>query len=666
MEILVCLFLLVLVGTFAISRQGSERGRASALGLADAVAAELRAARSRALSQGSPVALCFPSDGGTRPHSQSFSLLEGQARGRVVRVRDYSSTFGEGYIAIGNWGNATLQRPNLGGPDFHVENWLPTNKARDFCLVFNSDGSAWSNDLPLLNGSYVITICSGVRFGPGAALGTPITSNPPPQFRFSEVSAPSFLLVRPTGGLTVQQGALGALPVAAHTVPTDAAAAPPSLVPPPVGVPVVDLVETIPAPLAGKPTQVAVGESLTIAVKATDSEGGDLSVEWEAVRLSGAGSGVGTFSSRSKVPMIWDSQENRWELRTTWLPPADGVPGDTFDIKITVSNSGGASTAAASALLTGIELVPNSKLLLTTAGFPGLHWELNLHGIGLKQVFSSGVFTTGNKPRLSPNGTKLAWFEGMAFPNQTINVANSDGGNAKVVATIPMGGASCGPVAWNHLGTRIYLGNSDPDKSIASVRADGTGTITQYNRALGGVTALDVSDDGRFLACIASTGFDGTLNIARINPATGALTGWRDLTLGEPSWMYNQTTTRPNAFGNDLSFAPNPPAGKQILVYGTAKQGGMLGNTHHQYVAEIDEATLAASLQPLKDNFGNDIVAHSPSFSPFGDRLAVTEGDFSFDGVWVWNWDPLTSPPTVASGVRIDAETDLFMWVVWR
>jgi hypothetical protein len=125
--------------------------------------------------------------------------------------------------------------------------------------------------------------------------------------------------------------------------------------------------------LAGNPTQVAVGESLTIAVKATDSEGGDLSVEWEAVRLSGAGSGVGTFSSRSKVPMIWDAQENRWELRTTWLPPVDGVPGDTFDIKVTVSNSGGASTAAASALLTGIELVPNSKLMLTTAGFPGTH-----------------------------------------------------------------------------------------------------------------------------------------------------------------------------------------------------------------------------------------------------------------------------------------------------
>jgi hypothetical protein len=75
---------------------------------------------------------------------------------------------------------------------------------------------------------------------------------------------------------------------------------------------------------------------------------------------------------------------------------------------------------------------------------------------------------------------------------------------------------------------------------------------------------------------------------------------------------------------------------------------------------------MTANLQPLKDNFGNDIVAHSPSFSPFGDKLAVTEGDFSFDGVWVWNWDPLTSPPTVASGVRIDAETDLFMWVVWR
>jgi prepilin-type N-terminal cleavage/methylation domain-containing protein len=670
-EILITLALLSVLLGFAVFRHGSEEKRASSTGLAELLVSELRAARSKAVSSGKPVALCFPTDTGGKPHSQSWAVMCGTSEAKISRIRDLSSTFSDAFVAVGYWGSsATINRPASDGPQFKVESWLPAARSGDYCLVFNSDGTAWSNDLPLVDGRYAITVCSGLEFTQASPGGTAVTSSPPTLFLLDKVSAPQVIRIEPDGGVSLSSDNPPGLNVSAHTVNTSAAAAALTRPTLPAGVPMVVSVKVLPEPLPGESTQVAIGKSLAVVVEATDSEGGDLFIDWNATLATGLATGVGSFSVPARTAMVWDAAAEVWRNKVTWVPPSDGVAGDTFDIQFTLTNDAAMATNGTSALLTGVELVRASKMLLSPFG-GSEHLELETPGGVVRPLLQAPIFSSGNKPRYSPDGTKVAWFDGGSFPAATIEVANSEGGSQETLANATtMGAFSGSPVAWNHLGTKLYFADGSATGGISVVTTDGVTAPASIQSALGSVTALDVSSDGEFLACISTQGISTHLYLARLNPSTGMAISWTNLTATEadPMFLFGGTTAdskRPGGYGTSLAFDPSPPAGKQILIYESHFSTGWFSLNKSQLQAEIDEATATATLRDLTDNFGNAIQMMSPAFSPAGDEVVFVDLDFPY-GVYRWTWNDSGPIPQVQGGTKIDDGSRWFNWVTWR
>lgn len=666
MEVLVVMSLLTLMFAFAMTRQGSETQRASSTGLADVVASELRAARGRAMSTGQPVAFCLPSGGGTLPHCQSFYLREGQSRGQLTRVRDLSSEFSDAYIAVVTWSAATRNRPVQDKAPFPVAGWL-SPPTKDYCLIFNSDGTVWSNDLALQNGQYTLLICSGLNYQAASISGTTLTATPPNLFAATKASSPNVLTITPQGNIILKQGADSGLAVSATTLTVPyAGALPPLATSPSVGAPTIVDVNVQPAPLApALNAQVQLGEYLSISVEAIDSAGAELFVEWESTRLTGLGSLEGAFSTSGRTPMIWDSGSDQWKADVIWAPPPDGVAGDTFDIKFQVSNENSASTLGTSALLTGVQLVTSRRILATTYGYPGTYFELLTPGGALTRLRDADMFSSGNKPRLSPDGTKLTWCENpLPADTNYIFTSNSDGSEARALTSYPVNFATLTgeSVAWNHIGTRIYF---NTDNRISMIRPDGTGLTNVINN-VGKTSVLDVSADGKYIAWISGAGFSADLFIAQLNPNTGQLVAGsrRNLTLSEADPFTDPNSKKARLYSTDLTFDPDPPPGHQVLLY-AGPPAGMFGLSNAMVIADFHEISQTAGLELLKDSFGNIVTFSSPAFSPSGAELASI-GDFTNPGMFVWGWNDSVSPPVVTTAERVDSAPFGLAWATWR
>lgn len=110
LEIILVVVLMVIVAAVVIvnGRQGAPRGQIS--GVADLVAEELRSARFRAISQQTPVAVVFPSNGGSTAVSSGLYVLEGAVHPKVVRSIRYDREYPDSRIFVGVW-------PGLSSPN---------------------------------------------------------------------------------------------------------------------------------------------------------------------------------------------------------------------------------------------------------------------------------------------------------------------------------------------------------------------------------------------------------------------------------------------------------------------------------------------------------------------------------------------------------------------
>lgn len=479
---------------FSVMNFGGQRNRASSEALVQVVASELQAARALAIRNHSPVAVCFPTQGGRLAHSQSLYLMEGLARPHMTRVVDYSREFGLSVIAIGSWGNSTITRPSSGenylAPS--IQRWLG-NGFQDFALVFTPDGAVTSNDLPLVDGAYRILVAHQVGYSPATAPpGVATMSTPPPYFAISKVYAPQSLSISPAGSLAIQSGVAhnAGVVVSPQAFAMAKPAAPPSIPIEAPQAPTIRLVEAQPRPTLNPKASVQQGRSLTLKVEASDDNGDPLVCTWTSQNVAGGQPGV--FSAPANSPMQWDAQRQLWTLTTTWCPASTSAVGEEYRLSCKVSDPSGLSATQSDAALDPVTVIPPGRIAYTSY-IDSAQFDLsvmNSDGSANKRLTRGAPEDWS--PALSPDGTTIAFNSGGMTPE--IFTMHVDGTGLRQLTN---DGIGSGSPQWSVDGTQIFFDRNQLPLRIWAMNADGSGAQTVST----GLTdaGLKQSPDGRFV-----------------------------------------------------------------------------------------------------------------------------------------------------------------------
>ncbi len=375
-----------------------SRARASSGSMANALANELRQARQLAISTQSPVAVVFPSgqsSGGARPIATSFYQLEGLTAPRITRAVQYSGDFPGCSVFNGLWSTDSSTFLNSGAPvnqanptipghkfgALDLDKWLPTFAKQDYCLIFGSDGTVRSNDLPTFDYAYHLLVSNGVGGATsGSAPGNTKLTTQPTYFSPTRLGETQTVTIDLGGAITVTPGvrsvAAGAVAVEGRTenYQTAAPSRPPtSPVAPIPGTPTVAVLPATADPAAGAAVSVAPDGYVTLecSVEDTANSGERLYCQWDVTPDSGnsAGSQVSAYSipvqANRGAAMDWDPAANSgngsWKSLWQWRPPAGGQPGDKYRLAVVVQDSSGAALTAA--ITRRVDVCPPGQVL---------------------------------------------------------------------------------------------------------------------------------------------------------------------------------------------------------------------------------------------------------------------------------------------------------------
>ena len=496
---------------FSVSSFGGEKKRASSAALVRVVAAELEAARALAMRNQSPVAVCFPSQRRTSPHSQSLYLLEGLATSRMTRVVNYAREYPEAVIAVGSWGNATVDRPN-GADNFSSQGpqrWLG-NSFWDYALIFAPDGSVTSNDLPLVNNAYHLLVAAQVAYSTVPNLpGTTTMSIRRNGFALTQAHAPQTISISPTGSISVVSGVAnnggvvvtpkGFAMAAPASAPTISIAAPQS--------PVINSIEVLPLPLLSAKASVSQGRTLTLKVSAADPNGEPLTCTWTSENLAG-GTDPGGFSLPAASPMDWEPQLQRWGVTTTWTPPSSAVTG-TFRLQCKVSDPSGRSDTQTSSVLDPVTVLAPGRLVYSWWSSPVRYEVSIIDGDGSNEKRLTNNSTDDTAPSLSPDGKKVVFVSERTGQSE-IFVMNSDGSDQRRLTTNTA--ADWSPT-WSPDGSQIFFGRNWPDR-VWVMNADGTGATNLSSGGYASEYGIQPSPDGRYVAYDGNKGAPGVPSVS--------------------------------------------------------------------------------------------------------------------------------------------------------
>jgi prepilin-type N-terminal cleavage/methylation domain-containing protein len=654
-EMVCVLALLGLIGGIALGGRSSQQARSSSQALAMDLVSELRACRAQAMSSATPVAACFPGNG--VPHSQSLYVMSGQAMGRIRRVRDWANDYPKAILAVGYWGSGAT-RPDQTEIRKKVEprSWLASD-FKDFALIFAPDGRVASNDLPLSDGTYKVLVCGAVDYSAETLGGPTVMDTPPPAYWLRRAATPYTVTIDPDGNISAESGAPGLTTIDAHPFPMASPPAPARTIPSFVaGAPAIDSVEVLPKPVIDPVATVVKGGNLNVTVRATDSSGDDLFVEWSSTLSHGLATGNGAFSSKGKQPMTWLPAEGKWITHITWTPPLDSEIGDRFELSCSVSNSAGTAINANSALLRDVTVRKDETVFLCDDS--GI-FSMQTNGTAMKQIVSAGDPWYVN---VSPDGTKIVWDQN-AWDRDAMYVANIDGSDQRFLTSAPSDYyLRC---HWNPTGTKIYFAGSY--RMLRSINPDGTGNAELMPRIPGvsSCASFKISSDGKYIAVVAHAERTvGDRSTASSDLWVGELDesvdpprvkDWTNTTLALPK-------NTPGGSNHFLTMHPKPlPSTKPVVLV----RAGLAGY-YNVLMAEIEDHgagatprfTVVTSL--LCDSLGRRVNFMDIAFSPDGDRACATEG--SFGGATVYDWD--LASKTVSNGKKIS--TRGFRWVDWR
>lgn len=401
--------------------------QSGARGLAYALAADLRAARSEAQRTGALTALCFPTDARKTPVSRSFLFRKGEEQGVAGKMRLFDEDHEAG-IFIGNWPGA-VPDPAPAPP----AGWLGAS-ADNYVVFFRPDGTSFTNGLPLVDNRFPLVVSSGLRTTPG-----------PSFFNALAVSDPYTIWVERSGGVSVEERR-----VPGPQLPRGGAlvfAAVPNIDEKRENAPVITKIEFLPSsnPALDKvglaQTYIEIhpeqktGDNLeyglaTMIFEAKDDDGGPLF--YRTVSSASSGDGGRFTLSEDEGAMTWVN--GKWRASVSWRPPP-GAPADTeYEFEIQVRDRDGhtaSATSGAGLLPTLASLLPSRVAVEDTAG--RVHVG-NVDGGDLVRITPVG--TNDHDPFFSPDGTKLYSFTFDAG-QVILNLQNSDGTGRKVIKNVP-------------------------------------------------------------------------------------------------------------------------------------------------------------------------------------------------------------------------------------
>lgn len=442
LELVVSIALLTLVGFLFLLSPRPTGAKAGSSAMAHALAMEFRQARQQAITSQSPVAIVFPGTdaAGARPYCTSFYQLEGLTAPKVTRVVDYKGDFPGCAIFNGSWSTDTSQyrngsaptnraNPTLPGQKWNLDlsRWLPASAQRDYAYVFCPDGTVRGNDLGTFDFAYHVLVSKGVgAFSATSAPSNTLMSVQPAYFTPGSLGETQTVTLDIGGSVTTSSGVAClssgvtaggdfslTAPVASRALSTEVAPAP--------SVPVIAVRPDTPDSSAGAQVSVSPDSFVTLEASVTDTanSGQRLYCNWSvAPKAANAGSGPSDYSipvlAGRGAAMDWDPTANSgsgaWRSVWQWRPPADGAPGDKYELAIVVQDATGANLTAV--IKKEVKICPAGLVFYQggPAGFaPGALYRMNPDG--------------GNKRRvhISPNDPANPFPGSEGWPSATID-----------------------------------------------------------------------------------------------------------------------------------------------------------------------------------------------------------------------------------------------------
>lgn len=494
-ELLVVLGLFTIMAGLAALNLRQAPASASTKSSADLLAAELRRARAEALRQRSPVALVFPTQGGTRPTSGGFYWVDGPNKGRQKQRIDLARENPNACIFSGFW---TLDPALLSDPTSVNSNGVPRGAQRDdnfdpanwslpsptdAALIFTPSGMATSNGMVHFDGAYHLVVCGGVSSTPGAFAGQVASSLV--YYQANGFLDPYTISISYQGDIQVSKGLAGSQALS-PSGSQDRASLPalPGLganTDPTVNVADVEVLPVTPPDTLppGIMTLVPLDRFLTIKIAATDAEGDRLKIRWRADR--------GNFSTQANryLPMEWSAARQRWEAVVQWRPPSTAVVGDEFNLNADIQDERGGTTTI------GGEVVAALKVKTATNGhivasfrYSSVINIFNPDGSGLRELHVPDTVCSMSG---TPDGDRLVFSYWGGGPYcGSIAASNLDGTNQRILAAL--GYAICEPdvapsgrlAVQASDGIHIFNGDTSGDRIL--VPPDAWGNEAYYPR----------------------------------------------------------------------------------------------------------------------------------------------------------------------------------------
>ena len=370
LEILMALALLGILIAMTTVGLRSRTEQEGPRGLAFALASELRAARAEAQKTGQTVAVCFPSDEKKNSLSRSAVVRRGAQKGAVWRSLSFESEFAA-TIFLGTWPGAVLQ------PSDVPPSWT-TSIRNEIAIFFRPDGTAFSNDLPSVDGAIPVLVGSALMgnfSGPTGILTGAVN--------------PQTIWVSSSGSIQVEPNKVpvGTLPSAgeshltvASLVLKDLPSSSPEIIDPPVLYPEpVDpdqgtgigqsFVQLHPFQKSGEQLEYGLA---TIEVNAKDADGGPLSYVLSAEAIDSTGE-PGDFTVpelKGQMKFVLDPKTNTymWKAVVSWRPPPGAPTDSTYFLTLTVRDPEGNEAVASSraGLLPKITALPPARIAMVT------------------------------------------------------------------------------------------------------------------------------------------------------------------------------------------------------------------------------------------------------------------------------------------------------------